>query len=189
MPSYFPATKGDEFVFGLCLTARDGSGIQSNPTLAAGDVRISKDGGAFANLATLPTVNPTSDVRVEVTLSATEMDADNIMVVFSDASGGQWGDDWVQIQTVSANFDDIAFALNTVSTNVSTILTQLSISATLLSSIITNIGVVDTVVDAIKVKTDELTFTVSGQVDANAESMNGTEILGNGSAGNLWRGP
>lgn len=47
---------------------------------------------------------------------------------------------------------------------------------------------VDAVVDAIKAKTDQLTFTVAGQVDANAESMNGSEILGNGSSGNLWRG-
>lgn len=47
---------------------------------------------------------------------------------------------------------------------------------------------IDTVVDAIKAKTDSLTFTVAGQVDANAESMNGTEILGDGSSGNLWRG-
>lgn len=40
----------------------------------------------------------------------------------------------------------------------------------------------------IKVVTDKLTFTVAGQVDANAESMNGAEILGDGSSGNLWRG-
>lgn len=51
-----------------------------------------------------------------------------------------------------------------------------------------NLATVDTVVDAIKAKTDSLTFTVAGQVDANAESMNGAEILGNGSALNLWRG-
>lgn len=41
---------------------------------------------------------------------------------------------------------------------------------------------------AIKAKTDSLTFTVAGQVDANAESMNATTIIGNGTAGNLWRG-
>lgn len=51
-----------------------------------------------------------------------------------------------------------------------------------------SVDTVDTVVDAIKAKTDNLTFTVAGQVDANAESMNGTEILGNGSSGDLWRG-
>lgn len=43
-------------------------------------------------------------------------------------------------------------------------------------------------VTAIKAKTDSLTFTVAGQVDANAESMNATTILGNGTSGNLWRG-
>lgn len=41
---------------------------------------------------------------------------------------------------------------------------------------------------AIKAKTDQLTFTVAGQVDANAESMNATTILGNGTSGNKWRG-
>jgi hypothetical protein len=41
---------------------------------------------------------------------------------------------------------------------------------------------------AIKAKTDNLTFTVAGQVDANAESMNGATILGNGTSGDLWRG-
>ena len=45
-----------------------------------------------------------------------------------------------------------------------------------------------TQVALVKAKTDQLTFTVAGQVDANAESMNGTAILGNGTAGNLWRG-
>lgn len=43
-------------------------------------------------------------------------------------------------------------------------------------------------ITGIKAKTDNLTFTVAGQVDANTESMNGAEILGDGSSGNLWRG-
>lgn len=50
------------------------------------------------------------------------------------------------------------------------------------------IATVDTVVDAIKSKTDSLTFTVANQVDANAKSMNATTILGTGAAGDLWRG-
>lgn len=52
----------------------------------------------------------------------------------------------------------------------------------------TALATVDANVDSIKAKTDQLTFTVSGQVDANAESINGAEILGNGTSGNLWRG-
>jgi hypothetical protein len=49
-------------------------------------------------------------------------------------------------------------------------------------------GYIDTEVAAIKAKTDQLTFTVANQVDANAESMNAATILGNGTSGNKWRG-
>lgn len=43
------------------------------------------------------------------------------------------------------------------------------------------ISTVDTVVDAIKAKTDSLTFTVAGQVDANIQSINDVTIVGDGS--------
>ncbi len=51
-----------------------------------------------------------------------------------------------------------------------------------------NLATVDTVVDAIKVKTDQLTFTVTGEVDANSKSINDEPVLGDGTSGNLWRG-
>jgi hypothetical protein len=50
----------------------------------------------------------------------------------------------------------------------------------------TEIGTIDTVVDAIKAKTDSLTFTVAGQVDANVQSVNDTTLTGNGSALTPW---
>lgn len=43
-------------------------------------------------------------------------------------------------------------------------------------------------VNAIKVQTDKLTFTVANVLDVNALRINGTAVLGNGSSGNLWRG-
>lgn len=46
----------------------------------------------------------------------------------------------------------------------------------------------DTEIAAIKTKTDQLTFTVANQVDANTESINATTVLGNGTSGNKWRG-
>jgi hypothetical protein len=46
----------------------------------------------------------------------------------------------------------------------------------------------DTEVAAIKAKTDQLTFTVANQLDANVESINGTTVLGAGTSGNKWRG-
>lgn len=45
------------------------------------------------------------------------------------------------------------------------------------------IGTVDTVVDAIKAKTDSLTFTVAGQADANVQSINDVTITGDGQVG------
>ena len=49
-------------------------------------------------------------------------------------------------------------------------------------------GYLDTEVAAIKAKTDQLTFTVANQVDANAESINATAVNGAGTSGNKWRG-
>lgn len=72
--------------------------FQTNPTLAAGDVKIAKDGGAKANLNTLPAVTPAASNDVKVTVSATEMDADNVKIVFSDAAGAEWCDLSVNIQ-------------------------------------------------------------------------------------------
>jgi hypothetical protein len=43
-------------------------------------------------------------------------------------------------------------------------------------------------VAAIKDKTDNINFTVAGQVDANAKSMNDATINGTGISTDLWRG-
>jgi hypothetical protein len=68
----------------------------NTPTFASGEVQVSKDGGAFANITTLPTV---SGRLVEVNLSAAEMTADNIALQFLDGST-EWCDLLVNIQTV-----------------------------------------------------------------------------------------
>lgn len=39
---------------------------------------------------------------------------------------------------------------------------------------------------AVKLKTDSLTFTVAGQVDANIQSVNDVTVTGNGQAGTEW---
>jgi hypothetical protein len=48
--------------------------------------------------------------------------------------------------------------------------------------ILTDVGTVDTVVDAIKAKTDSLTFTEAGQVDANVQMVNDVPLTGDGNA-------
>jgi len=44
-----------------------------------------------------------------------------------------------------------------------------------------------TVPAAIKVTTDKLVFTVANQVDANIQSINDANVVGDGTAGSLWR--
>lgn len=96
-----PATRGQEYIFWVSLVSQSNPAtFQNNPTLAAGDVKVSKDGGALTNLGTLPAVTPASSKLVKVTLSATEMDADNVTVIFSDAAGDQWADLTVDVKTV-----------------------------------------------------------------------------------------
>lgn len=75
--------------------------FQANPTLAAGDFKISKDGGAFTNLATLPTVTPASGKNVKISLSATELDCDLAVILCSDAAGDEWADVHIDIVTSS----------------------------------------------------------------------------------------
>lgn len=100
MSSYAPPIKNQPYVFGVSLRSQaDTKLFQAAPTLAAGDFKVSIDGGAFANLATLPTVTPAAGRRVQVSLSAAEMNGDNITVVASDAAGAEWCDEAWHIQT------------------------------------------------------------------------------------------
>ncbi len=57
--------------------------------------------------------------------------------------------------------------------------------ATIAADIITIDDFLDLEVAAIKAKTDSLTFTVAGQVDANIESVNAVTVVGDG-AGTPW---
>lgn len=83
--------------------------LKASPTLASGDFKVSIDGGAFANLATLPTVTPAAGTAVKISLSAAEMNGDNIQVTCIDASGAEWCDQFINIQTATRGIDDLAF--------------------------------------------------------------------------------
>jgi len=72
---------------------------QANPTWAAGDAKIAKDDGAPANMGTLPAVDADFTDRTKVVISATEMEADNITLIFSDAAGSEWCDLTINIAT------------------------------------------------------------------------------------------
>lgn len=85
---------------GISLYTANSNDLKANPTLASGDVQISKDGGAFANITTLPAATPASGVAVRVSLSATEMQAARIVVKFVD-------------QTATKEWDDLSLVIET----------------------------------------------------------------------------
>jgi hypothetical protein len=107
MPSYEPPKRGVEHIFGIALVARAIGDFKENPTIAAGDFQVSKDFGAFANLTTLPTVSPAGGRQVKITLSATEMTADNVCVIWVDQAGAEWMDGYTNIPTVANQVDDL----------------------------------------------------------------------------------
>jgi hypothetical protein len=60
---YNPPKKNEDFLIRIALEdyAQPGN-FKSNPTIAAGDFKVSTDGGALGNLTTLPTVSPASSI-------------------------------------------------------------------------------------------------------------------------------
>lgn len=86
-------------LYGIKLIDASAGGFRSNPTLAAGDVKISKDGGSSNNLATLPDVLPAAGTDVHVMLSASELTCRVASVTFIDVAGGEWDDLSFQIFT------------------------------------------------------------------------------------------
>ncbi len=106
--------KGVAYSFAIYLTDQSNRyTFKSAPTLATGDFQISKDGGVFANLATLPTVEPTGGSRVKVSLSATEMAADILDILAVDAAGAEWDPLAITIKTNDySNFEFVMYDAN-----------------------------------------------------------------------------
>jgi hypothetical protein len=108
MATYVPAKKNTEFIFYASVVSQANTKVmQGNPTIAAGDFKVSTDGGALGNLTTIPAVTPAGSAMIKFTLSATEMNGDNITVVGIDAAGSEWCDLVVNIHTAANQIDDI----------------------------------------------------------------------------------
>lgn len=110
MTSYVTPKKNAAFITYVSLEDQANAGLfKTSPTLAAGDFKVSIDGGALANLATLPTNTPSGSAMVKISLSADEMNGDNITVVCTDAAGAEWYDLVLNIQTSERQVDDLAY--------------------------------------------------------------------------------
>ncbi len=82
--------KGVAYEFPVGLDSVLDIGFQVNPTIALGDFTISRDGDVFDNLSALPVVTPAGSTSVLILLSASEMDADKIVIFAQDQAGDEW---------------------------------------------------------------------------------------------------
>jgi len=98
-----PPVKNEDFILYAALgSTSDGASFKSNPTIASGDWKVSKDGGALTDLTTLPVVTPAASVMVKITLSATEMNADVVTIVGIDqTTPKEWTDFVLSIPTTA----------------------------------------------------------------------------------------
>lgn len=114
MPTYHTPKRATAYKFYIGLADQSNTKLlKANPTIAAGDFQVSKDGGAFANLTTLPSANPAAGRAVMIDLSATEMTADNVVIKCVDAAGAEWCDLLINIQTTARQLDDLAYPATT----------------------------------------------------------------------------
>lgn len=99
---------GVALVFYTQLVSRSTGQFQASPTIAAGDWKVSADGAALANLATLPSVDPAASTWVKISLSAGENTGTNVNVQGIDAAGAEWNDTGFCIRPTTRTVDDVA---------------------------------------------------------------------------------
>jgi len=99
MASYEYPSWGMQYIFYVALIDQtNGALFKVDPTIAAGDVKVTKDTGATSDLTVTPVANPAGSSRVQVALLESEMEAGNITVTFHDAAGDEWADLSINIQ-------------------------------------------------------------------------------------------
>lgn len=198
---YRKNTAGQYISFQLVKTADGTAGTGLTPTL-----RVCKDGTWAAKNASTTITEDTGTGCYTVALAATDTNGNNISYAVS-ATGCV--PVCINIVTTAADpTDSAAFGLTRIDAAVSSRLASASYAAPLdeagtrtavglasanldtqIGTLATaaNLSTANTNISGIKAKTDSLTFTVAGQVDANVQYVNDVQLQGAGVAGNSMR--
>lgn len=182
MASKLPPVKGSAYTFSTALYAQADNEIKVTPTLAAGDVKVIKDGGAAANIASLPSETPASSGVVSVALSSSEMDADEVVVRFLDASGAEWWSQTHVIHTAAQTYDAtdvIADAIKAKTDNLPASPAAVGSAMTLANGAVTAAAIATDAIDADAIKADAVTEIQNGlatsaalaTVDSNVDAI------------------
>lgn len=99
--------KNVAYAFNVALVdATNRPQFKTNPTISAGDFKVSIDGSALTNLVSLPTIENST---VKVSLSSSEMNGDRVLVV-GHRTDGEWDDVDIYIDTSLVTVDDLTRA-------------------------------------------------------------------------------
>jgi hypothetical protein len=90
------------------VTLFDGADIVTTPTIAAGDIQVSLDGGAFNNMVTLPSETPAGGGQVQIPLDQAETNATHVGIRGIDQAGAEWDDFYYSIFTSTSTLADLA---------------------------------------------------------------------------------
>lgn len=125
-------------------------------------------------------------IRTEIDSNSTQLAA-----ILADTNELQTDDIPATLATIASYIDTeigtIITNLATVDTVVDGIQTDLSNGTDGLGALKALLDILDTVADSVKAKTDQLTFTKALELDVNAQSFNGSTIVGDGQA-TPWQG-
>lgn len=102
----------DPLIFDLALVDAITGDFRIDPTIEAGDFKISKESGVFVNLVNLPVISPAGSSNLKVTLSTTEREATRLVVEALDVSGDEWDGVRVRIEADTGEHGNTAKILD-----------------------------------------------------------------------------
>lgn len=99
--------KGKQYIHNLpgLTDVSDPQFFKVTPTIGTGDFKIRMDNGPLNNLAQTPVVDPAGGTNIKITISASEMNAEQVVVIAHDQIGEEWGD-WGMTINLPANTTD-----------------------------------------------------------------------------------
>lgn len=178
MPIYLrQSTASQEVPLGYFLDSTDGNTEETALTIANTDIKLWKAGATtLANKNSGGATHISNGVYYAV-LDATDTNTLGSLIVFCHVAGALSVK--VECVVLAANvYDSLIGGGDLLDVELGTVATAANLA--------TLTGYVDTEVAAIKAKTDSLTFTVAGQVDANVKRVTDIAITGTGTTVDPW---
>ena len=178
MPIYLrQSTASQEVPLGYFLDSTDGNTEETALTIANTDIKLWKAGATTLASKNSGGATHISNGVYYAVLDATDTNTLGSLIIFCHVAGALAVK--VECVVLAANiYDSLIGGGDLLDVELGTVATAANLA--------TLTGYVDTEVAAIKAKTDSLTFTVAGQVDANIQSVNDVTVNGDGSAGTPW---